>query len=70
VGTVILSPTEILVLLSALIVAPAMVIVVDAALTGAIRKTENARSLPLRSPEPDWWSEERPAADRGKEGTS
>ena len=58
------SITEILVLLSLFMVAPAMFVLIWAALNGALSRSERARFLPLRHPEKDYWD----AGDRHRVG--
>ena len=60
-----LSMTEILVLFSLFMVAPAMFALIWAAVSGALSRSERARSLPLRHPEKDFWDDGRRRARGG-----
>ena len=61
-----LSMTEILVLFSLFMVAPAMFVLIWAAASGALARSERARSLALRHPETDFWEDEgREERERG-----
>jgi hypothetical protein len=60
-----LSMTEILVLFSLFMVAPAMFALIWAAASGALARSERLRSLPLRHPEQDFWSDEDDRKARG-----
>jgi hypothetical protein len=64
-----LSMTEILVLFSLFMVAPAMFVLIWAAATGSLKRSEQARSLPLRHPETDFWDERERDATRGGRNT-
>jgi hypothetical protein len=59
--------TEILVLLSLFMAAPAMFALIWAASSGTLARSERARSLPLRHPEKDFWDDRGSREARGGE---
>ncbi len=59
--------TEVLVLMSLFMVAPAMFVLIWAAANGTLARSEKARSLPLRHPEKDYWDERERHDARGGE---
>lgn len=64
-----LSMPEALVLLSLFLAAPAMFVLLVAALSGSLSRNEKARYLPLRRGEPDVWETGRRDEPRRRGGT-
>jgi hypothetical protein len=65
-----LSISEVLVLTSLLLAAPAMIVMLAAVFSGALKRTERSRYLPLRHRERDYWETGTVREPRrGREGT-